>query len=177
MKTYPLIDETKREKKTDDWLTPPHLIEKLGPFDLDPCASVGQPWRTAAEQWTIQDGDSLYRAWPKEKLFFCNPPFGDTIGDFVRKCADHGHGILLCPAKTEIRWFRPIWEKADAILFTHERLMFYYAKTGQLCKNKWYGYVIAGFGQEAAGRLLTAGIQGTLVTSWKHQPNGWKINR
>jgi hypothetical protein len=32
---------------TDDWITPPGIIEALGPFDLDPCASVGQPWPCA----------------------------------------------------------------------------------------------------------------------------------
>ena len=24
--------------KNDEWLTPPHVLRALGPFDLDPCA-------------------------------------------------------------------------------------------------------------------------------------------
>ena len=26
--------------KNDEWLTPPHVLQALGPFDLDPCAPV-----------------------------------------------------------------------------------------------------------------------------------------
>ena len=28
---------------THDWLTPPEILEALGPFDMDPCASQFQP--------------------------------------------------------------------------------------------------------------------------------------
>lgn len=28
---------------SDVWLTPPEIVADLGPFDLDPCAAVGQP--------------------------------------------------------------------------------------------------------------------------------------
>lgn len=31
------------------WLTPPHIIEALGPFDLDPCCPPTMPWRTATQ--------------------------------------------------------------------------------------------------------------------------------
>ena len=40
---------------THDWLTPPEILEALGPFDMDPCASQFQPWRTAVQQFTIED--------------------------------------------------------------------------------------------------------------------------
>lgn len=32
---------------TDRWLTPPEIVEALGPFDLDPCAEAVMPWKTA----------------------------------------------------------------------------------------------------------------------------------
>lgn len=28
----------------DEWLTPPHILRALGPFDLDTCAPVNRPW-------------------------------------------------------------------------------------------------------------------------------------
>ena len=34
---------------TDVWLTPPHMIAALGPFDLDPCAAVDQPSRKVGD--------------------------------------------------------------------------------------------------------------------------------
>jgi len=49
----------------DEWLTPPPIIEALGPFDLDPCAPVVRPWPTAAAHLTIED-DGLTADWPPE---------------------------------------------------------------------------------------------------------------
>jgi hypothetical protein len=46
--------------QTDCWLTPPEIIEALGPFDLDPCAAPGQPWATARHHYAPpQDGLAL----------------------------------------------------------------------------------------------------------------------
>ena len=28
---------------SDVWLTPPEIIDAVGPFDLDPCAAPGEP--------------------------------------------------------------------------------------------------------------------------------------
>jgi len=47
---------------THDWLTPPELLQALGAFDMDPCASQYQPWRTAAQQFTIEK-ISTYESW------------------------------------------------------------------------------------------------------------------
>lgn len=40
---------------THVWLTPPHVVDALGPFDLDPCASTDRPWDTAAKHYTEHD--------------------------------------------------------------------------------------------------------------------------
>ncbi|MDR0672754.1 MAG: phage N-6-adenine-methyltransferase [Zoogloeaceae bacterium] len=55
---------------THDWLTPPEILDALGEFDLDPCASEFQPWRTAKKQFTIRD-NGLTREW--EGRVWCNP--------------------------------------------------------------------------------------------------------
>lgn len=55
--------------RTETWLTPPSILESLGPFDLDPCAAPEpRPWNTAAEHHARprQDGLALPlfgRAW------------------------------------------------------------------------------------------------------------------
>lgn len=41
--------------KTDEWLTPPEIIRKLGPFDLDPCSPVKRPWETAKNHYTEEN--------------------------------------------------------------------------------------------------------------------------
>lgn len=33
----------KTKDTTTTWLTPPWMLDMLGPFDLDPCAAVGRP--------------------------------------------------------------------------------------------------------------------------------------
>lgn len=38
---------------TDEWLTPKWLVDRLGPFDLDPCSPINRPWATAARHFTV----------------------------------------------------------------------------------------------------------------------------
>lgn len=33
-------------RSTDDWISPRWLLDRLGEFDLDPCACDPQPWPT-----------------------------------------------------------------------------------------------------------------------------------
>lgn len=51
--------------QSDIWLTPRHIIEALGPFDLDPCAAPSpRPWPTAAVHYDITQGeDGLMLPW------------------------------------------------------------------------------------------------------------------
>ncbi len=48
--------------KSDEWLTPQWILEPLGVFDLDPCASVVRPWATAKQHLTVED-DGLKANW------------------------------------------------------------------------------------------------------------------
>lgn len=47
--------------RTDEWYTPKELIEKLGTFDLDPCAP-SHDFYTAKKCYTKQD-DGLSQPW------------------------------------------------------------------------------------------------------------------
>jgi len=59
--------------KNDEWLTPPDILDKLGDFDLDPCAPEVRPWPTADYHYTASD-DGLSKPW--FGTVWCNPPFG-----------------------------------------------------------------------------------------------------
>ena len=48
--------------KNDEWLTPPDILDKLGDFDLDPCAPVVRPWDTADWYYTANE-DGLTQHW------------------------------------------------------------------------------------------------------------------
>ena len=64
---------TRNEGTTDSWITPPELIERLGPFDLDPCECIPQPWSCAERSYTEED-NGLMQPW--DGLVWCNPPYG-----------------------------------------------------------------------------------------------------
>lgn len=147
---------------TVEWLTPPEIIEALGPFDLDPCAHPSQPWATAKHMSTLPV-DGLTLDWAGS--VWLNPPYGRAIADWLAKLAAHGDGVALVPARTEVEaWFWPhIWEAATAVLFIRGRL--YFRKPdGSKAGNAGHGSVLVAYGRKMAGRLLASGIEGKFIT-------------
>jgi hypothetical protein len=149
---------------TDVWLTPPEIIAALGPFDLDPCAAVGQPWRTASTQYTIED-DGLAQEW--HGFAWVNPPFGPLAEAWLSRLADHGNGIGLVPARTETRWYvSTIWNRADAVFFMHGRPHFHHADGTRGAANSGAPICLAAYGDLAVERLATANLRGSLIRHW-----------
>jgi hypothetical protein len=145
---------------THDWLTPPELLEKLGEFDLDPCASQFQPWRTAKQQLTILD-DGLKAQW--QGRVFCNPPYGPHAAQWLKRCAEHGNAIALVFARTETKAFHDaVWPKADAVLFLKGRLSFRIPGGGSAGTAGAPSVLIA-YGENNVKSLETSGIPGALV--------------
>lgn len=142
---------------THDWLTPPELLAKLGVFDLDPCASQFQPWRTANEQFTITD-DGLARAW--QGRVWCNPPYGPHAEKFLRRCAEHGNGIALIFARTETKAFQQwCFPRASGMLFMAGRIKFRLPGGGHAGPAGAPSVLIA-YGANNADTLRTSGIPG-----------------
>jgi len=146
---------------TDVWLTPPAILDALGPFDLDPCAAVGQPRRSADAQYTIVD-DGLSMPWAG--FVWCNPPFGPEAAAWLSRLAGHGNGIGLVPARTETRWFvANVWERADVVLFLHGRPHFHHPDGTRGRLNSGAPICLPGYGPLAVERLTTRqGLPGTL---------------
>lgn len=98
---------------SQNWITPKWIIDKLGPFDLDPCAAKPRPWLCARLNFT---SNGLKKEW-KGRVWL-NPPFNRyEVAAWIRKLADHSNGIALIHARTETDWFKPVWDKGHAILF------------------------------------------------------------
>lgn len=76
------------------WLTPPEIIDALGPFDLDPCCPPTMPWRTAA-QMVHWPNDGLQVDWTGKRVW-CNPPYGRDAVPFLRKMAENKTGGVFC---------------------------------------------------------------------------------
>ena len=143
----------------DEWLTPPGIIQFLGPFDLDPCAPIVRPWDTAAKHYTIQD-DGLVQPW--EGRVWCNPPYGPKLGQWLHKLADHGNGIALIFARTETEtFFSEVWGRADAVLFIRGRLTFHHVSGEPAKENGGAPSVLVAYGEENAKRLES-------VSAWGH---------
>lgn len=149
------------EATSHDWLTPPEILAALGEFDLDPCASQYQPWRTAREQFTILD-DGLAREWAGR--VWCNPPYGPHAAHWLERCAAHGDAIALVFARTETAAFHDhVWPKADAILFLRGRLQFRLPGGGRSAGNAGAPSVLIAFGKANAGVLASCGLAGAFV--------------
>lgn len=137
---------------SDDWLTPPDIIDALGPFDLDPCISVDQPWKTGQRGYDVSL-DGLAQEW--SGFVWLNPPYGPQTGKWLRKLADHGSGIALIFARTETKDFHgEVWERADALFFFKGRLHFHFPVSGEAADfNAGAPSVLVGYGAEACRRL------------------------
>ena len=141
------------EGQSNDWLTPPEVIQALPVFDLDPCASEGQPWQTAKTMWTVKD-DGLSRDW--FGTVWLNPPYGPHVWKWLEKLADHGEGIALIFARTETREFhRQVWQRASGLFFFAGRLHFHRPRTGERTRfNAGAPSVLASYGKSAWLRRL-----------------------
>jgi len=148
----------------DEWLTPPEILAALGTFDLDPCAPVKRPWPMAAHHYTVNDL-GLMRPWYGR--VWCNPPYGQQTGLWLRKLANHGTGIALVFARTETEMFvSEVWGRADAVLFLAGRLHFHHVDGTRAVANSGAPSVLIAYGQRDVEALENSGISGTLVKDW-----------
>ena len=144
---------TRNEVSTDDWITPKWLIDRLGPFDLDPCACEPQPWPCAARSYTSED-NGLLRVW--DGFVWCNPPYGSKTGAWLNRLALHGNGIALVFARTETKaFFENVWPRASSIVFLRGRLTFCYpdGSSPRRGNNSGGPSVLIGYGETADARL------------------------
>lgn len=144
---------------TTTWLTPPHILDALGPFDLDPCAAPG--WTTARRHIILPE-DGLAADW--HGRVWLNPPYGNEAWTWLAKLAAHGDGIALVFARTETAGFvREVWGKASGVLFLYGRLHFHYPDGTRAPANSGAPSCLVAYGQDAADRLMTAELEGTYV--------------
>ncbi len=154
----------RRDQTTDSWITPRSLIEKLGPFDLDPCACDPQPWPTASRMVTEKE-NGLLLTW--SGFVWCNPPYGRALGIWLERMALHQNGIALVFARTDTRAFHQhVWPHADAMLVIRGRLTFCRpdgtpAPNGH---NSGGPSVLIGYGPRAVDRLAKVSSLGAFVS-------------
>lgn len=149
----------------DEWLTPPAIIDALGPFDLDPCSPIDRPWPVAARHLTISD-DGLTADW--DGFVWCNPPYGPVTWEWLARLASHTDGgIALIFARTEtVGFFDQVWRRADALLFLEGRLHFHHVDGLRAAANAGAPSVLVGYGDRAVHRLRMNRSLGAFVENW-----------
>lgn len=144
---------------TTTWLTPLHIIESLGHFDLDPCAHPD--WPTATNRICLPT-DGLAQPWAGR--VWLNPPYGNETWDWLSRLADHGTGTALVFARTETAGFvRTVWERADAVMFLHGRLHFHHGDGTRAPANAGAPSALVAYGRSDVEALRHSGIAGTVV--------------
>lgn len=146
----------------DEWLTPPHILSALGPFDLDPCAPASRPWPMAAQHYTIFD-NGLCKPWSGR--VWLNPPYGRGTELWMKRMAEHGNGVALIFARTETGIFFPwVWGCATAVLFLRGRLHFHFTDGRRANANAGAPSCLVAYGDDSAQALASSGLDGKLVT-------------
>ncbi len=158
--------------KKDEWLTPPAILEALGPFDLDPCAPENPPWAMAKRHLTETE-DGLASPWADDEFVWLNPPYGPQTWKWLSRLASHpAGGIALIFARTETAgFFDEVWGKAAAILFLEGRLFFHHVDGTRAPHNSGAPSALVAYGREATQRLYdaleTGALKGALVDRWR----------
>ena len=146
---------------TEVWLTPPYIIEALGAFELDPCASLDRPWDTARHHYTIED-NGLEQEWFGR--VWLNPPYGPKLGPFLEKLSNHsGGGVALVFARTETKaFFDYVWDRATAIFFIKGRIKFH-KPNGELAGTSGSPSVLIAYGEDEAKVLQNCKLNGKFL--------------
>lgn len=129
-----MVDAALMSSASAEWGTPPAFVAALaarfGPFDLDPCARLREfakaPRFYAPEETPGCAGvDGLTQPWSGR--VYCNPPWTRAcpIDAWIDKAiASECDVTLLVPARTDVTWFRHLFEAATTVLFVVGRLSY-----------------------------------------------------
>lgn len=147
---------------THSWITPKHIVDALGDFDLDPCQCDPQPWPCARNAYTLPT-DGLREPWFGR--VWLNPPYSVHASQWLAKLARHGTGTALIFARTETEmFFEHVWRKATAILFLEGRLHFHKPDGTRAPFNSGGPSCLIAYGKDDAMKLKDSGLRGAFVS-------------
>lgn len=154
--------------QSDEWLTPPPIVNSLGVFDLDPCRPLVIPdGFKFARRGFNSDDDGLSQRW-KGRVWM-NPPYSH-IKQWMPRLVEHGDGIAMVFARTDVLWWNEfVWPHADAVLFLKGRPRFHRLDGSRGNSNSGGPVCLIAYGDHDSFRLEQSGLVGTLVTAWRTQ--------
>ena len=148
-----------RSTGSDEWYTPPEIIQSLGEFDLDPCAGHG--WNTA-KRHIYKEDDGLSQDWSGR--VWLNPPYNrKLIEPFIRRMAIHNNGVALIFNRMDIAlWHEVIFPTASGLLILRGRLKFY-RPDGTQGDAAGCGSVLVAWGDWNNQALAKCALQGKYI--------------
>lgn len=146
-----------RKGNSQEWYTPPEIVNALGIFDIDPCAPV-KNFYTAKQCYTKEE-DGLTKSW--EGRVWLNPPYvRPEINQFIQRMIKHNNGIALVFNRMDTAlWHKSIFSTASAILIMRGRIRFYNSE-GIQGMTAGCGSILVAWGKENAVILKDCGIEG-----------------
>ena len=147
---------------TDEWDTPKWLIDRLGPFDLDPCAPMAPPFDIAPLSYNKQQ-NGLNQPWPQAATVWMNPPYSrQPLRAFCEKMAEHRNGIaLLVNRQDNLLWQEVIFPTATSMIFMRHRVKF--VSPDGKATNPFFGSCLVAWGDTCDQRLKQSDIPGKYV--------------
>ena len=112
--------------RTEEWATPQDLFDQLNAefgFTLDTAACAEN---AKCPRFYTKEDDGLSKPW--EGTVWCNPPYGKTIGLWMKKGYESSLAgatvVMLVHSRTDTRWFHDwVYHKAE-LRFLRGRLKF-----------------------------------------------------
>lgn len=151
---------TASDDARNEWYTPKWMFDAIAlTFDLDPCSpGQGKTFVPAKKVYTIKD-DGLISPWNND-LVFVNPPYGKDTGTWIKKLSEHGNGIGLVFARTDVKWFQEYGAKADLVCFVSKRVRFYQGGISdeQIGGSPGAGSMLLAFGETSVAALKQANL-------------------
>ena len=149
-------------QRNDRFLTPKHIVDALGKFDLDPCGAPGHV--LAKHTYLLENGDDGLRD-PWEGRVFMNPPYGAKyIKPWAERLIEHNNGIMLIPANVGTKlWQDLIFPTADAVHFYRHRITFHHRDPGARELASPQASAFVAYGDTNVEALLTSDLPGFVV--------------
>lgn len=153
--------EPQNHSSENTWFTPKHFIERLGPFDLDPCTVSFRPFDTARQHIEHdKGGDGLLIPWVGD--VWLNPPYGKEIMPFIKKFQEHRQGAMLIFARMGSEGVQSLI-RSGAYLYLLRRRVTFIQKNGKEVTNAGTDSLIAFYDLKFLNRV--GQFQGVLVSA------------
>lgn len=145
-------DPVNHSGKTNTWLTPLHIVNSLGKFDLDPCGFLNHK---TADKIIQLPNDGLKSNWIGR--VWLNPPYGKEQQNWLSKMHMHGSGIALIFARLETKWIQPFLSNG---FFQIEGRIKFLREDKTEDSNAGTGSILIPFSRYDLGMILKSDLKG-----------------